>query len=459
MDIEQEADLSRSAEPLIIIEGIDTLGLCRLARRSPTLAGGVPVRVAQGCVPLLEGNALGHQITLTRPVRLASRWGRFFLEPGPENDLLGRVHAASMTALAAQGFLSRGGAFHRMFEGGPLAAGEGHLWLWTGLFLRPRPGFWVWAGSAANRRNVAFDVMELVLPDEAHLVPLVLALRPKPGVKKLLLDGEIATVFPIWPRVSFSRVSLAEAEDVGRAHLAFYDAAYFAAKKAGEVTRKYRRQFASLGPADPPLPARGEEIRAQVIDAGPVDLAIEPITRALLPEGPASAVPLRHGRVERVVFRNTIPFTVHYDGLNVDIHSDKKALERAARDVEAHFERAFGPGIVEENRGALWYLTKYFTPHPPGEPHFFVKPWAFSRTPPGFSSVIEGEHGLSYDVLRGVVRTDRFFATPAVFHLWRPGETIEIEAGRRLVSVLPLPRVLMEAEIVLENPQGLPRLK
>jgi hypothetical protein len=458
MEPELDAGVAGPSGALVAFEGVDALGLCRLTRRSPTLAGGVPVRVAQACVPLLEGNALGLQVTLTRPLRLARRWGRFSLQPGPGSEQLCRAHAAAVAALVAQGYLPRGGAFHRMLARGPLVHDGGRLRLWTGLLVRPRPGFWVWAAGAANRRNVLFDLGEVVVPDSEHLVPLVLELRPKPGVRSLLVDGEIATLLPVWPRVAFSRRTLAEAEDVGRAHLDFYDPAYFEAKKAGLVTRKYRQRFASAGGAEPPLPAPGEEARCQVIDVGPVDLAVEALAPALLPEGLADRVPARYGRCERVLFRNTIPFTVHHDGLSVDVQYDREALERAARDVEARFQRVFGSGTVEEHRGALWYLTRYFTPHPAGEPHFFVKPWAFTRTPPGFSCVIEGVHGPAYDILRGVVRTDRFFATPAVFHLWRPGERVEVEAGRPLISALPVPRALMEADMALLRPEGLPRL-
>jgi hypothetical protein len=100
---------------------------------------------------------------------------------------------------------------------------------------------------------------------------------------------------------------------------------------------------------------------------------------------------------------------------------------------------------VERDRRALWYLTKYFTPHPPGDPHFFVKPFAFTRTPPGWSSLVEGIHGDGYDVLRGVVSTDVFHATPAVFHLRTAGAPVAVAAGTPLVRVIAIPRDLLRA--------------
>ena len=93
----------------------------------------------------------------------------------------------------------------------------------------------------------------------------------------------------------------------------------------------------------------------------------------------------------------------------------------------------------------MWYFTKYFTHHPPGEPHFFVKPWAFVQTPPGWSCLLEGVHGDGFDVLRGVVATDMFYATPAVFQVYRTGEPIRVRFGEPLLHVMPIPRRLLQA--------------
>ena len=89
-----------------------------------------------------------------------------------------------------------------------------------------------------------------------------------------------------------------------------------------------------------------------------------------------------------------------------------------------------------------FYLTKYFTPHPNGEPHFFVKPWAFTSTPHGWSSVLEGTRGDGWDVMRGVVWTDRFHATPAVFSL-QPGRRVRVPEGAPLLEVTAVPRRLL----------------
>ena len=158
-----------------------------------------------------------------------------------------------------------------------------------------------------------------------------------------------------------------------------------------------------------------------------------------------TAVPPAGEPVRSVVFSNLVPFEARYDGHTLAVDPSRAALDEGARAVERAFTEALGPAFVAEARGALWYLTKYFTPHPPGEPHFFVKPWAFTRTPPGWSSLLEGRHGDGWDVLRGVVATDAFFATPAVFRVQRLGDPIRVGAGEPLLQVLPIPRRLLRA--------------
>ncbi len=56
--------------------------------------------------------------------------------------------------------------------------------------------------------------------------------------------------------------------------------------------------------------------------------------------------------------------------------------------------------------------------------------------------MIDGRPGSGFDVMRGVVRTDRFHAAPAVFQLWRPGETITVARGTVLAELLAFPRDL-----------------
>ena len=100
-------------------------------------------------------------------------------------------------------------------------------------------------------------------------MPLVLSITLRDGAPdRLRLEGEIATIAPVLPGASIEERRLADAPEIGRAHAAFYDPAYFAAKK-DDPTRKYRRLLAAR-PADddppandgPPAPLRDRRRRA-----------------------------------------------------------------------------------------------------------------------------------------------------------------------------------------------------
>jgi hypothetical protein len=454
-------------------------GFTKLEKRSGTLGGSVPLRVAQACVPLLEGNAFGFQIVLARPLRLERALGRPSLAmPADERGALARRVGAAVARLSAQGFLApawaqvlaggkTGGP--AWVEGGLLAP---RLRLWTGLLVRPAPGLWLRLSGAANRRSVLYEVPARFLADAGRLTPLVVDIVPRPGAPAAFeLAGELACLAPLQPGVSFREETLAGARDLGEAHAAFYDAAYFKTKQ-GESTRKYRRMVArqerapAEGARDPAgLPQRealvaaeagadmaSGQARCEVVLAGPRWHEVEQAGPFSLPEGPAlaptpgpgTAPGAQAGKLERVLHRNPVPFSATFDGQTLRVEPDAARLASLAAEVELAWASSMGKHFIEQNRGAMWYLTKYFTPHPAGEPHFFVKPWAFTRTPPGWSSLLEGEHGDGYDVMRGVVRTDLFFATPAVFWMYRPGR-IEVPAGAPLLRSIPVPRWLLGA--------------
>jgi hypothetical protein len=177
-----------------------------------------------------------------------------------------------------------------------------------------------------------------------------------------------------------------------------------------------------------------------VVTVGPARVSVDPIRRFI---GPATPRPeTRPAQLHTLTFANEVSFTARYDGHTLALDYDQAALRRKAAVVERAFAQAAGPAAAQ-HEGAALYLTKYFTPHPSGEPHFFVKPWAFVQTPPGWSCLLEGQNGDGYDVLRGVVATDVFHATPAVFHVRREGVPIRVREGEPLLRVVPFPRRLL----------------
>ena len=202
-------------------EVLDCLdSLVRLTKRSPTLDGSVPVRVARACVPLLEGNAYGLQLTLDRPLRLSRRLGRWRAGWSEADGRdLERRHRGAVPRLAVEGFVPSP-LWTRALEPGVAQPVAGGIRLFTGLLVKPDRGVWLRVTSAANRRNTLFEVVEQVIPDEDAWVPLVLELRPRRGApSRIGLEGEIATIAPLRPDVRIRETSPSARRPSSRARI------------------------------------------------------------------------------------------------------------------------------------------------------------------------------------------------------------------------------------------------
>ena len=419
----------------IAYDVVDVLdGFASLEKRSQTLDGSVPVRAAQACLPLLHGNAWGHQVVLHRRISLRKRRGGWTVVGIERGDGLERLMGATLPVLVADGTLAPNSEWRRRLERGVVDT-HGGISVFTGLFVRPRDGVRIRQSANANRRSLAYSIQQAIIDDASGLVPLVLDVVPAPGVDAFVLDGEVATLGALPESVEFTRGTLDDAPLVGQAHCSFYDAEYFATKRRGAAARKYRKQFAR----QTSLPS--DDVRATIVDAGPrsVELA-----RPLRLHRVGGVVPARCDP-DRVTMANAVSFTATFDGSNVTVTPDPDELAAYAGGVRTTWERWLGAD-VGGHPGALLYLSKYFTPHPPGEPNFFVKPASLLGTSPGVSTLLDGVCGVGYDVLRGVVHTDGFHATPAVFQLV-PGTSIEVPRGTPLAELFPIPRELIDAEI------------
>jgi hypothetical protein len=83
-------------------EVLDAVGLAELVKRSGDLDGSVPLRVAQGCSPLVDGNAFGFQITLRHPMTLCRSARGVDVEIGaPYAQALAASHRAALRRLGA----------------------------------------------------------------------------------------------------------------------------------------------------------------------------------------------------------------------------------------------------------------------------------------------------------------------------------------------------------------------
>jgi hypothetical protein len=422
--------------------------LARLTKREGTLDGSVPLRVAQACVPLLEGNAFGHQVVFARRLVVRSRLGRRGLESTRELEEVDRAHRAAVPFLAAQGFLRRGGSWHLQLAKRWWWVERGVLRVWTGLLVRPRAGTWLRLSGAGSRAILGLGVRTTWIGESNELVPLVVDFDAAADGTRL--EGEVATIAAVVPDVHVAVGSISEHPELARAHVAFYDAKYFATKK-GEVTKKYRRTLRATRAGDDDDSAPRTMRVAHIAGPEPEVVTVDRVLGA----GATSPVPVPSGQptLEVVRFRNAVPFTAHFDGNTLAIEPDRSVLARGATVLRAELEASLGEGFEALHKGAVLYLTKYFTPHPNGEAHFFVKPWAFSATSPGWSTAIEGVRGDGWDVMRGVVWTDRFHATPAVF-VMQPGRRVRIAEGAPLLEAVAIPRRVLAEGFTLHREQA-----
>ena len=428
-----------AAAAVVVADVLDTLGgAFALTRASPTLDGSIPLRAAQACTPFLEGNRAGLQLSLRHRLELRTSLGGVTLLAPPEP--LVRAHKGSAPRYSAEGLLPPDSAWRRPIERRLLwRGGRGsRVSLFTGLFVRPRAGVVLRVGDAGNRRNVLFEVEERWIADSKRFVPLVLSLvLGKDAEQPLALHGELATLMAFDPRVRLARKQLREAKEIGQAHFAFYDQRYFEQKKRA-ATKKYKRMLAQAkdGTAKP-------EGRLEMVLAGPESIREADSATFVTPEGcERRATPVPH-----FVFDNALPFSARFDGHDTVVEPERAALKRFAETTRETWARSFDAETLEAHPGALWYFTKYVTPHQAGEPYFFLKPPALFETSPGWSTLVEGIPGPGYEVLRGIVATDRFHALPAVFRLGFPGRKVAVKAGAPLARFLPVPRRLLDMDV------------
>jgi len=401
-----------------VVDALD--GFATLTRRTQTLGGSVPLRVAQACVPLLEGTAWGHQITLAKRLELRRRFGRWSIASFDDGDAKSALLRGGLPMLGA----TLAPAWRPRLEEGLVVAGR-TISVVTGLFVKPHAGHRLRVASTANRRSLAYEVTEAIYDDPTGYVPVILEVTARGDADRIILEGEVATLGVLPAGITVTRATLAEAPELVAAHIGFYDAAYFATKKEGTIARKYRDELKATHHTT----SDATSIDVTIVDGGP--RLVEPAApaRVLRTSGVArSEVP------DRLVVKNAVAFEATFDGAIVTIEPDRAQLERYAADIRERWKD------LVTHQGALLYLAKYFTPHPPGEPHFFTKPAALIRTSPGTSTLISGVNGPGYDVLRGVVRTDTFHATPSVFHLWQPGRTISVAQHEVLAELFPITR-------------------
>ena len=417
-----------------LVDALD--GLFVAEKRSATLDGAIPLRAAQGCKPFLDGNEAGYQLRMAEPALVRLVEGGFEFHVGERFAAgLGEGYEDSLERLVAGGLLCRDGYWHRALGRGVGWVDGDRVCLWTGLLIRAAADTRVLQTGAFNRR-VRATVEDCVIADEDGFVPVVLELAVSSFVGgELWLDTEVACLLPVWADVDVDVCPLEADPSVGDRFLRFYSQDYIDKRVARGVAGKYRRLVA--GERDDGWERGG---RSRLVFAGPDAHTIERFHRFATAAGVSPVDPSGRGPVFAVV-RNIGRVSATFDGITVrDVAFDVADIVAHARE---QFFRTCGMEVADLFAGSLASYANGISP-PGMEPRFVIKPWAFMRTPPGWSSVLDGVHHGVAEGLRGVQSTDSYHGIGTTMEFVKPA-SFTIETGEALDRVLPVPRALLRA--------------
>lgn len=408
-----------------------------LAKRSETLDGSIPLRAAQGCKPLLEGNGAGFHVRLADPAVIRRGRGGPRLTLTDEGfDRLLEGYEEKLEAAVARGLLERDGHWHRELRKGFARRVGGTLRIWTGLLVRPARGVWLLVSGAYNRRCLV-NVEEYVIADDSSFVPVILRLDlASLRSRDTWLDTELACLLPLRPGVRFGVGTLAESPEVGRAWCDFYDRSYIEARGGVKYTARYRRVTAGESAAE----TRGGALCRLIVLGGPNPHRVGTFERFATGAGLSRTHPAKDS-LQFAVVRNVADVRARWDGSNI-------------RDVEAEVPGGPGPFLREwaERYGPETlpsvelfadYVEQNSGPYR-GEPYFSITPWVFATTPPGWSSLMDSYHLDGLDGMRGVISTDTHPGVASLWQISEPGK-LAVARGTPLLRVLPVPRQLLRA--------------
>ena len=305
-------------------------GFFRIEKRSETLDGSLPLRAAQGCKPLLDGNAAGFYVRPAVPALIRKSRSGATLVLGDEGyAIVSADYAQKVERLVDRGFIRRDGPWHRELMRGIAWQRKNVLHLWTGHLVRPAPGVWVLVSGAWNRRCLV-NLIEHVIPEDGSFVPLILRLDlTSLDAADTWLDTELACLTPLDPRVAMSRRSLQERAEIGRAYCEFYDSSYLEPRARGEYVGRYRK--ITLGE---PESDGAEQAECQLVVAGrPEFHGIGTFDRYATAEA-WSRTCTRQNALQYAIVRNICEVSGRWDGLEVrDIKAEMpEDIDRLRRD-------------------------------------------------------------------------------------------------------------------------------
>ncbi|HET6150324.1 MAG TPA: hypothetical protein VFH68_22485 [Polyangia bacterium] len=410
-------------------------GFCTLVKRSPTLDGQLPLRAAQHCSPVFEGNEAGVQICLAQPMTLSrGRRGLHVDMTPPALDQTQRQTRLAVRALVSQGLLAADGYWHRLLGEDAMPARGNRIFLWTGWLVRPAPGVALRVSAAFNRRS-RIAVVDHAIADGSAFTPLVLeidgrALRDQPT----WIDEEIGCALPVAASSTMTLASIRQSPEVVRDFESFFDAHYFELKRS-KPTGKYRRLVRE------PAAAPAATCEARVYTAGPAIHEIAWLRRFHGPGGISSRPPAGVA-LPACTVRNVGRIEADWDGqaFTRERKDLAVALRALARDWRAAGGSTTGDGYE--------FLSGYMFAPGRDEPYWLLQPWVFAVTPPGWSVVADGLPAGGSDGMRGIIRTDQFHSVAMVYRLYTPGR-ITVRAGAAVLKFFPIPHRLQSAPVRL----------
>jgi hypothetical protein len=410
-------------------------GFCTLIKRSPTLDGQLPLRAAQHCSPVFEGNQAGFQICLTQPMTLRrTRRGLHVDMTPPALDQTQRQTREAMRRLVSQGLLARDGYWHRLLAEDALPARGNRIFLWTGFLVRPAPGVALRVSAAFNRRS-RIRVVEHAIADPGRFTPLVLEIDGRAlGEDPLWIEQEIGCVLPVAREAAMTLQSIRQAPEVVRELESFFDAHYFELKRV-KPTGKYRKLVReSAAPA-------AATCLTKVYSAGPAVHQISALRRFHGPAGIGNQPPAGVSLPVCTV-RNVGRLVAVWDGQSFT--QESKDLKPALRALARDWRAAGG----DTRADGYEFISGYSFAPGRDEPYWLLQPWVFAVTPAGWSSVVDGVPAGGSDGMRGIIRTDQFHTVSMVYRLYAPGP-IAISPGAPLLNFFPIPRRLQSAPLRL----------
>ena len=407
-----------------------------LEKRSETLDGSIPLRAAQGCKPLLEGNAAGFHLRfgLSAVIRRGRHRPRLIFTDGDDARAT-KLYRSGLERLAEHNLLPSDGYWAKTLRRGVSWQHKNVLFIWTGHLVRPVPGVWILVSGASNRRCFV-QVREYVIPDSDVFVPLVLELDLSSlRDEDTWLDTEVACLTPLRPDVAMSMASLKDRPETGRAWCSFYDAGYVEPRLQGNYVGRYRKITASEPHTESERTAECE----LVVVSGPGSHTIGTFDRFATSRG-WSRGRSDAGRLQYALIRNIGLVKGRWDGLSVrDLSVD---VPDVRDQLHQEWTALFGPISVERLESLFGYMM-IPTPHR-GEPVIGIMPRAFAVTPPGWSTLVDSFDFPGLDGMRGVVSTDTYFGTGSFWQLYKPMK-FTIPRGANLIRLLPVPRRLLSA--------------